>query len=260
MSAMQETSPWQAFDAELSRWQAAGRVVEFWWRDDDATARTPALDRLFALSAARGVPLALAVIPARADATLFGHLPQTVDLLQHGCDHGNRADAGAKKSEFPAGEAVEPALERIRRARERLESLSGGRALPVLAPPWNRLHGALAARLAETGVRGLSRFQARAPAAAAGVVEVNTHVDLIDWRGHRGFAGTTQVLHQACAHLEARRTARVDATEPTGWLSHHAVHDAPAWAFLDELFARTAEAPAVRWRRAAALFQPVPGV
>jgi len=258
VSATPETSPWQAFEAELSRWQAAGRVAEFWWRDDDATARAPARERLFTLSAKRGIPLALAIIPARAESTLFEGLPETVDLLQHGCDHRNRADTGAKKSEFAVGEAVAQALERIRRARERLDTLSAGRALPVLAPPWNRLHAALAARLAEAGIRGLSRFQARSPDAPAGVVEINTHVDLIDWRGHRGFAGTAQVLHQASAHLAARRTARVDATEPTGWLSHHAVHDAPAWAFLDELFARTADAPMVRWRRAAALFQPVP--
>ncbi len=43
-------------------------VADFWWRDDDATTRTPALERLLALSTTPRLPLALAVIPAGVDA------------------------------------------------------------------------------------------------------------------------------------------------------------------------------------------------
>lgn len=246
---------WRDFDAELARWTAAGRVAEFWWRDDDATAPAAALDRLAALGVRHGIPLTLAVIPQASVAALF-EAPDHIDFIQHGTDHHNRAGAGEKKTEFPAQEDPGAALERLRAARLRLEDLSSGRALPVLAPPWNRLHPGLAARLAEAGLRGLSRFQARGAARIPGVTQVNTHVDLIAWRGERGFAGSAQVLAQACAHLEARRLGTASPEEPTGWLSHHAVHDAATWAFLETLFARTAGRDGVRWRRAADLFAP----
>src|SRR5260370_330913 len=53
-------SAWQSLMDELDRWPAG--TATFWWRDDDATAASPALDRLPALS---DQPLALAGIPAR---------------------------------------------------------------------------------------------------------------------------------------------------------------------------------------------------
>ena len=35
---------------ELALWQQANMVLPLWWRDDDATRQTPALDRLAAIS------------------------------------------------------------------------------------------------------------------------------------------------------------------------------------------------------------------
>jgi len=66
-------SDWQALDAELDAWSAAGRTAELWWRDDDAIVPTPALDRLLDIRRRSGVPIALAVIPARAQATLAAY-------------------------------------------------------------------------------------------------------------------------------------------------------------------------------------------
>lgn len=259
---------WRAFEDELSRWRDAGRTVEFWWRDDDAGRDHPALRRLLALAAGSGIPLALAVIPADADADVLAGLPAAVAVLQHGCDHRNRAPAGAKKCEFPDAdaEAEDAALERMAAACRRLRDMTDGHALQVLVPPWNRLGEALAARLPEAGYAGLSRFGARAipvpsaPAAAAALRQVNTHVDLIDWRGSRSFAGDDAVLGQALRHLVARRTGHdpqgsaIDGAEPTGWLSHHLVHDAATWDFLERLFAATQSRAGVRWRHAAELF------
>ena len=64
---------WAEFIDELSRWRHANRVVEFWWRDDDACRPDPALDRLYALAARTGIPLALAAVPS-AVAALFGSM------------------------------------------------------------------------------------------------------------------------------------------------------------------------------------------
>jgi hypothetical protein len=74
---------------------------------------------------------------------------------------------------------------------------------------------------------------------APGIVQVNTHVDIIDWRGTRAFVGEEAALRMAVKHLASRRTGTADAAEPTGWLTHHAVHDKAAWEFLERLFERT---------------------
>jgi hypothetical protein len=246
---------WRDFGDEIARWRDAGRAVEFWLRDDDAIAPNPALERLCALCAAARVPLALAVVPRGAQPALFDALGEGVDVLQHGTDHRNRAAAGGKKTEFPGEEPLPVALARLREGRERLASLARGCFLPVLAPPWNRLPRHVLPHLRGAGLHGLSRFGARAAAEAApGVRQVNTHVDIVDWRGSGTFAGDTEALRLALNHLIARRTRAADPDEPTGWLTHHARHDGPAWRFLERLFETTCAAPGVAWLRAARLF------
>jgi len=244
---------WSELSDEIALWQDGGRVVDFWWRDDDACRADAALDRLVALSASANVPLALAVIPADVQPAVLAPGSALVSLLQHGVDHTSRAMAGEKKTEFPKHEAVPEALGRLRGALARIQ---GPCTLPVLVPPWNRLRShELLAGLAGAGYRGLSRFGPRGDASEVpGVVQVNTHVDLIDWRGTRGFVGEVPALRAAVDHLQARRTGRADAREATGWLSHHLVHDAACWAFLEQLFERTHAMPAVVWRGADTLF------
>lgn len=248
------SAAWRALRDEIGRWRDQGRTVEFWLRDDDASAPQPALERLFELTERWQVPLGLAVIPERAEPGLFSSLPPGVDVLQHGFDHRNRAGEREKKSEFPPGEPGQHAAERLCGGRERLARLAGPRSIDVLVPPWNRISASLLPRLEGWGFRGLSRFGARSAHRSGGVREVNTHVDVIAWKGGRGFGGVEAALDQAVRHLAARREAAVDCGEPTGWLTHHASHDAAAWTFLEELFARLREERGVRWRSARELF------
>lgn len=243
---------WRELDEELARWRDAGRTADFWWRDDDAMAPSKPLERLLKLSRTSGVPLALAVIPGNATAELFSGLEASV--LMHGTDHVNRAGPGEKKTEFPAAEPEAEAEARLAAARQRLAQLAGERFLPVLAPPWNRFKQSLAARLSGVGLQGLSGYGARVAAEAApGIKQVNTHVDIVDWHGTRGFVGEDLALHLAINHLAARRGGAADAGEPTGWLTHHAVHDAGSWQFLERLFERT-RARGARWQDAKSLF------
>jgi hypothetical protein len=241
---------WRALDDELCRWRDAGRTAELWWRDDDAAAPCAALERLLALSRGTRVPLALAVVPSAAVPALFEGLEATV--LMHGTDHVNRARPDEKKSEFPEGEPDDAALARLTAARARLERLAGDNFLPVLAPPWNRLKRSLVAHLPAAGLHGLSTYGAR-KAAIPGVREVNTHVDIIDWRGTRGFVGEEAALGALVSHLSARLCNKCDAGEATGVLTHHAVHDAASWRFLERLLERT-RATGAQWREASALF------
>lgn len=247
---------WRNFMGEIACWREAGRPVDFWWRDDDACRPEPALARLITLADTMAVPLALAVIPSEAQSAAFVGRTTQVSLLQHGVDHRNRAAGGDKKSEFPAAEPVPLALARLLTGRAQLEALEGVRSLPVLVPPWNRISAPrLVPQLAAAGYCGLSTFgPRRAPFAVPGLALVNTHVDIIDWRGTRGFAGEEAVLAQATRHLLERRQGRVDANEPTGWLTHHAVHDDAAWGFMERLLERTAHVAGVSWRSAAHLF------
>jgi len=205
---------WERFAGEVAR-----RKPVFWLRDDDAVAVTPALKRLLSFR----VPVALAVIPDLAEPGLLQ--ARGVTFLQHGCDHRNRAAPGEKKTEFPASERIEDALERLRASRERLVRLAGEKALPVLAPPWNRMRRELAAALPRIGIRGFSAYGPEET--IPGVRQVNTHVDIVAWRDGKRFIGEAEAMRLAAGRGEG----------PVGWLTHHAVHDEAAWKFLERLFA-----------------------
>ncbi|OAI50088.1 hypothetical protein AYO46_10630 [Betaproteobacteria bacterium SCGC AG-212-J23] len=219
---------WDRFVAEVER-----RKPVFWLRDDDAATVTPALERLLSFA----VPVALAVIPDLAEPSLF---EKNVAFLQHGCDHRNRAATGEKKTEFPATEAIPDALERLRRSRERLVSMGGDKVLPVVAPPWNRMRRELAAELPRIGIRGLSGYGEAE--SLPGVLQVNTQVDIVAWRDGKRFIGDEEAARLAMTY--------VLRNQPVGWLTHHAVHDAAAWEFLERLFALRGP----RWAGAAELF------
>jgi len=246
---MSSAASWTALAAELREWRRTGRRADFWWRDDDASSRTPALERLLALSRKSGVPLALAAVPLAWE----GPMPEKdTCVIMHGCDHCNRAAPGEKKTEFPALESDDAALERLAQAREQLARLAGARFIPVLAPPWNRLRESLVPRLPEAGLRGLSRYGPRR-APGHGLLEVNTHVDIVAWRRDRGFVGDAEALDLVVGHLAARRSGAVDSAEPTGLLTHHALHDAQAWNFLERLFAESRAGGAI-WLSPAQVF------
>jgi hypothetical protein len=250
---------WADLERELDAWETAGEAAWLWWRDDDAATDSPALRRLIelTLAAATPLPITLAVIPARAETTLAQALRSRrhVAFLQHGYAHVNHAAAGAKKAEFPAGRDVARALRELELGFRRMENLFGGRALPVLVPPWNRIDPALVERLPEIGFHGLSSYGSHRPSGdGTSLAIVNTHVDIMRWHGAREFLGTENCLDLAIAHLQARRHGRADRSEATGILTHHLVHDAGAWQFLAEFVRRTLSHPGARWMHAVELF------
>jgi peptidoglycan/xylan/chitin deacetylase (PgdA/CDA1 family) len=245
------TAAWRALCDELDRWGEQGQTASLWWRDDDAVAPTPQLDRL--LSLADDVPVAVAVIPAAAEESLSQAL-SGVRVLQHGWSHRNHGGDG-KKSEFPGGRDAAAVAAELAGGRERLRALFGERALPVLAPPWNRFDARFLPLLREAGLHALSRQGARhAASPEPGIAEVNVHADLIDWHGGRGFAGAPAVLGMLERHLRARREGSADREEPTGILTHHLIQDRAAESFLSELLALTRRHPAARWLDAAEVF------
>jgi hypothetical protein len=231
-------SGWDDLARECAAWSEARRVATWWWRDDDAVEPTPALDEL--LQVARG-PIALAVIPARLQADLAPHLQSKpeVAVLQHGYAHRNEAPAGGRKSEFPDERNLDAIARDLNSGFRKLGETFGDQFLPVLTPPWNRIGERPVAILQSIGFIGLTRYLPRPATQAHGVNLVNTHVDVMDWRGKNGppggFLGEDACLDLFTGHFRARRSGAVDPDEPTGLLTHHLVHDPATWRFLEKL-------------------------
>jgi hypothetical protein len=238
---------WEDLARELDAWGKAERRATLWWRDDDAVAPSPALTQLNELGRAHGVVPALAVVPQTAEAALPGEA-----LLQHGYAHANHG--AKKKAELGPERPAAAVAGELQSGRKRLLDLFAERVLPVLAPPWNRIAPEVVALLPSLGFRGLSTYQPRAQAEPApGLMQVNTHADIIDWR-ERCFIGDEIAAGAVLRHLIDRRLGRVDPGEPTGVLTHHLVHDAPAWRFLERLLTLTRAHPAIRWLTPAQAF------
>ncbi len=118
--------------------------------------------------------------------------------------------------------------------------------LPVFVPPWNRIDPALAERLGSLGYIALSTFTPReGRLVAPGLVQINTHLDPINWRGGGGLLPADQLIHQLVVLLRDRREGRTDAEEPLGLLTHHLVHDAAIWGFTESCLARLLDGGAV---------------
>lgn len=253
------SSQWRDFYDELNRWGAEGRVATLWWRDDDAAIPCRQLDELFRV--ADRIPVALAVIPALAGSALAGWLeqcaPSSVRVLQHGWRHADHGGCG-KKSEFPSSRPRDRAAADLWQGSDRLAALFGSRALGVLAPPWNRFEAAFLPLLLEAGIASISRIKPRSTAyPLAGLYASNVHVDLVAWRGERGFIGAAAALGGLTAHLRDRRCGNADGDEPTGILTHHLVQDSATKAFLAELIGLTRRHPAVHWLDAGEVFSPL---
>ena len=247
-----------ALVAELDRWAAAGRRATLWLRDDDACARTPALDRLLSVSKLHDIPVGLAVIPARLEPDLGDALAEApgVTVLQHGFAHANHAPAEARSAELGADRPMPVVFKELAQGRERLRFAFGPRFLPVLVPPWNRIAPEVVERLADAGFDGLSTFAPRrSPQAAPGLPCCNAHVDLIGWRSGRRFVGSDEAAARITGHLAQRRTGACDADEATGVLTHHLQMDGDAWAFLDTVLALTRTHAAAHWLTAEAAFR-----
>jgi peptidoglycan/xylan/chitin deacetylase (PgdA/CDA1 family) len=226
--------PWNALIVELDRWTGAPAVL--WWRDDDAVAASPALDRLLALRAAVGIPLAIASIPATAQASLAQALATSSDIrvLAHGWDHRNHAPHGAPTAELAAGRDRNTVLTELRTGRERLAELFSTRFLPVLVPPYNRIDRALVSVVCQAGFRAISIDW---DFAGLAMPCRNVHIDVNDWR--RGTAmEAMQAVRTLVGALRLRRLGLVGRLAPIGVLTHHLAHDEASWELARSLLER----------------------
>jgi hypothetical protein len=257
--AANKSAEWLDLAVELDRWEEAGTMARLWWRDDDAVAPTPQLDRL--LARASNAPLALAVIPADAAADLAQALTvhPDVSVLHHGWCHTDRAagDPGAgKKSEYPAGRHPVEVADELDEGRHRLRALFGARSLPVFVPPWNRFAERFVPLLTEAGFTALSQMAPRHGRPPRGIKLLDVDVDVTDWRDARGFVGERLALRALTAALRREREGGQNAV---GVLTHHLVMDGATEDFIARLVALVARHPGACWADARELLaEPVP--
>jgi hypothetical protein len=237
---------------ELAQWQENGRVASLWLRDDDAEAPTPALDSLLAITAAHGASVLVAVIPARTGVALAERLSREIHVepAVHGVSHVSYAAAAEKKAELGTGRPIEAILAELAEARQRMATLfptlSG-----LLVPPWNRIAPAVARRIGEAGFAAISAFGWKP--IAADVRQLNTHVDLIDWKAQGRWRDYDEVSALLAGALQMSRQSHGFA--PVGVLSHHLRRTVASDRVLDRLIRETAAHPAVRWTSARALLK-----
>lgn len=226
-----------------------GRHVDFWLRDDDAVRPTPALERLLSLAARHAVPLTLAVIPEETDEELAGRLAAEPDVTVavHGWSHRSYSTPPAKKQELGLDRPLATVLGELAAGFRKLNTLHGTRFQPMLVPPWNRIAPEIVEALPDLDFRLLSVFGREKPAA---LPLLNTHLDIMDWHGTHGGRPAESLYAELLGHLRSE-----PALAAIGVLTHHLVHDAAAWDFLDDLLTLTARHPACRWQRASDLLQ-----
>ena len=225
---------WAPLEKELAIWRNQSLDLPIWWRDDDVTAQTDALDTLVRMSDDLGLPVHLAVIPDGAEVSLVTVCAGQANLVPmvHGWAHQNHSPPGEKKAEFghPRDGLVADATKALTRMRE----LFGPGFLEIFVPPWNRIDPSLVTFLGDIGYRGLSTFTSRKfRQAAPGLVQINTHIDPIHWRAGGGLVPIEQQIAGIVSLLQDRSAGQTDKTEPLGLLTHHLVHDPSIWAFTE---------------------------
>tara|TARA_R110002094_G_scaffold39314_10_gene51870 strand:+ start:870 stop:1631 length:762 start_codon:yes stop_codon:yes gene_type:complete len=226
------TIDWSPLKTELAIWRSEARALPLWWRDDDAVADTPALQRLLALARDLALPVHVAVIPKPAQQSLVDACAATQWAIPvvHGWAHENHAAEGQKKAEF--GYPREGAERETAAAVAHLRALFGDTLLPMFVPPWNRIDPDIIAQLPDQGYIALSTYTPRTThLAAPGLVQINTHIDPIHWRGGGGLVAPETQIATLVQLLTSRRTGGTDNAEPLGFLTHHLVHDAAIWDF-----------------------------
>ncbi len=238
--ALHRAVDWSPLDLALSRARDRDRPVGFWWRDDDAVSHTPRLDRLLGLARRFEAGLALAAVPAGLEPSLAARLAEEENAfaLVHGWSHANHAPPGEKKAEFGRHRAIGIMEKEAEEALRVAGRLLGPKLLPVFVPPWNRIAPELAPLLPRLGYGAVSTFRDRQAAhPAAGLVQINTHVDPIDWHGTRSLADPAGIVAGMAGAVERRIAGEADPGEPIGFLTHHLVHDEAVWSFCERLMA-----------------------
>ena len=228
---------YQQLASEINILTRMGRSIEIWWRDDDLESPSPQLDNLISTANDLKLPPLLAVIPARVSKQLEKVLNKCdIKIAIHGFKHHNYELLENKKSEFGSIRTLEAQKIDLQNGMKQLEQLFGKLFLKCLVPPWNHINDELPHLLPSLGITGLSTFASRKTTPSIpGLIQVNTHVDIIDWKQTRKFIGADLMAHEIASKLKNSRTGAKEDQEPLGLLSHHLLMSGADWKEFQEV-------------------------
>lgn len=250
--------PWVDIRSELDIWAAKKRTALFWWRDDDATDVNPKLKALLALAENFATTVGLSAIPARATPKLANLVAKSpvAEILVHGLRHENHAKRDRTKRELGGDQTLDAVLLEAATGLRLARARFGTNCLPVLVPPWNRITARAVPQLPKLGFRGLSTWKPReAKFPVPGLLQVNAHLDLIDWRHGRTLKSERVIAGLLLRKLRWRRAAAARMEEPLGLLTHHAYWNASKERLLAGLLATLVAHPAVRFVKPSEAFE-----
>ncbi len=252
-----QAEAWAPLKNELEVWSQKGLEAQLWLRDDDAIEVTPALEQLDDLCSQFNVPYTIATIPSLTTQGLAQWAAShTLGYYAvHGFSHTNHAPSDEKKCELGLHRGEQKILDELAEGFEILTNIFGAQMAPLLVPPWNRIDTALVPHLSALGFKGLSTYGWPKPSEPHNLAIINTHIDIIDWKGSRGGLPRKVLIDNL---VEALQTARaLNPTQPPaiGVLSHHLVHDELAWNFLEELMSFSAKNNQIAWKSAKQIAQ-----
>jgi len=246
---------WDCVASELALWGDSLPPARLWLRDDDAFEPTGELEQLGQMTKQYHIPLTLAVVPKPATEILenWTRDNQHISIALHGYSHTNHAPPSAKKCELGLHRGKQIVLEELARGLHKLEEMFGNQFVQMLVPPWNRIDDELITSLPDIGLDILSTYGwCQQVPEGSDLAQINTHVDIIDWKGNRGGRATSDLASELAIALSHARSI---GGAPVGILSHHLVHDRQAWSFLEQLFNFTKSQKAIEWRRSTELAQ-----
>jgi peptidoglycan/xylan/chitin deacetylase (PgdA/CDA1 family) len=225
--------------------RSEGRVVDLFFRDDDADVGEESLRRLLHCFVDRDIPINLAIIPASLSDETIGLLasererhPGLLCLTQHGWRHVNHEREG-RKCEFGPSRSFDEQLDDIARGQARLDAAFDENWFPAFVPPWNRCTEVTHRVLDRLGFEVFSAKRGGEPVAGYRFREISITLDLYRWRGGAAMKAPEEIvddLVDQCRNGEA-----------IGVMLHHKVMDDASFEFLNALLDVLSESPVVRF-------------
>lgn len=235
----------------IPRLKREGRLLEFWWRDDDLADGDHQLPVFIDIAKALGIAPLVAVVPGlrTAAAVPASSLPDDWAYAQHGWKHLNHEPAGQGNNEF--GDARPPGDVRadLVRGREIMRDQFAGQYVDVFVPPWFHFAERHEPLINDVGYRGFSGWGGRwRTQLAPSVVQAGAHLDLLDWGadGAASLAPPEKLKRRLSQPARQRHTAG-NGNVRVCVLSHHRVMPTEAWDCFSRFVETSRKHDTVRW-------------
>jgi predicted deacetylase len=227
---------WKEFNRLMKAIRQKGKLVYFWFRDDDVEKFTPYLKNFLDYFSSNDLPVLLGVIPATTDANCAFELKRYRKILtigQHGYSHRNHSNQDEVQSEYNEHREIDAVTTEVNRGQQKLISLYGEMYLNIFIPPWFEISTKIYNLLEKNGYKYFSIYSDNKRKNKE-TIEINSQVDLINWDNCYGFGGERFVLNQLIRELN-RINESASKDNLIGLLFHHERVDEETYLFMDRL-------------------------